>query len=251
MEKIIIKNRKGLKIVIVVDKEENQKGLVFLMHGFLGFKEQPILKEIGKRLKENNFTIISFDATNALGESDGKMEDGTISSYCDDLEDVINWSKSQTFYQESFLIVGHSLGGYCATNYAVNNNLKGIILLNPLVSGKLFNQTNDIREVLEECNKAKARICDSHSNQGIIEKASFNFIKDSEKHDLLKIADKIKCKVLMISGDIDEDIPIKDQNMLFDKIGGVKERRIIKDGDHDFEGKEIDVGNIVKEWANS
>ncbi len=136
MEKIFIKNRKGLKIAILVEEAENQKGLVFLMHGFLSFKEHPLLTETARIFKENNFTTVSFDATNSLGESEGKMEDGTTTGYIEDLEDIIDWSKTQKWNDNDFFLVGHSMGGYCIANYAIRNtNVKGLILFSPKVKG--------------------------------------------------------------------------------------------------------------------
>ncbi|OGG87621.1 hypothetical protein A3B87_00700 [Candidatus Kuenenbacteria bacterium RIFCSPHIGHO2_02_FULL_39_13] len=41
MEKVFIKNRKGQKISALIDESKNQKGLVFILHGLGGFKEQP------------------------------------------------------------------------------------------------------------------------------------------------------------------------------------------------------------------
>lgn len=37
MEKLFIENRKGEKISILVEKNDNQKGLAFVMHGLGGF----------------------------------------------------------------------------------------------------------------------------------------------------------------------------------------------------------------------
>ncbi|MFZ3054387.1 MAG: alpha/beta fold hydrolase [Minisyncoccales bacterium] len=167
MSNLFIQNRKELNIAVSINESENQRSLVFLMHGFLGFKEQPLLLEVGKIFKENNFTTVSFDTTNSLGESDGKMEDGTMTGYFEDLEDVISWAKSQKFYFEPFFLVGHSLGGYCVANYAVKNkNVKSLILLCPVVSGELFQQTNDIKEILEEWKETGMRTWNSRSNPG-------------------------------------------------------------------------------------
>jgi len=249
-----IKNRKGLKMAVVVSEIENQKGLVFLMHGFLGFKEQPLLLEVEKIFRKNNFTTVSFDTTNSIGESDGKMEDGTMTGYSEDLEDVINWSKSQKFYQELFFLVGHSLGGYCVANYAVKNkNVKNLILLGPVVSGELFQETNDIKEILEEWKETGMRVWESRSNPGVIKKSSYRFIEDGRNHDLLKTAQNIKCPVLIIGGDIDEVIPLEHQKMLFDKIESRKEMHIIKNGDHNLETKENleELSNIINNWIKS
>lgn len=55
MEKVKIKNRKGQKIAVVVEKLEEQKGLAFVMHGLGGFKEQPhIIKNASHTFREEH-----------------------------------------------------------------------------------------------------------------------------------------------------------------------------------------------------
>ena len=40
MKKVVIQNRKGENVVLIINETENQKGLAFVMHGLGGFKEQ-------------------------------------------------------------------------------------------------------------------------------------------------------------------------------------------------------------------
>jgi predicted alpha/beta-fold hydrolase len=111
MEKLFIKNSQNQKIAVIVEKVEKPKGLVFIMHGLGGFKEQPHIEIFAKVFKDNNYTVVRFDTTNSFGESDGDYANATVTNYYQDLEDVINWSKRQNFYQEPFILCGHSLGG--------------------------------------------------------------------------------------------------------------------------------------------
>ena len=251
MEKLFIKNRKGLNMAVVVDEAENQKGLVFLMHGFIGFKEHPLLAETAKIFRENNYTTVCFDATHAFGESDGKMEDGTMTGYYNDLEDVLAWSKLQKWYDKRFFMVGHSLGGYCVSLHATKDrNVRGLILFSPLVSGRLFLETEDIKSIMEEWEIRGIREWISGSSQGAVKRSGYVFVGDSLRHDLLEVAEKIKCPVFIVTGDADEVIPMKDQKILFDKIGSKKEIHIVKEGDHNLENYDFsEVREIVKRWT--
>ncbi len=100
-----------------------------------------------------------FDTTNSIGEGGGKMEDGTVTGYCEDLEDIIRWAKTHSWYQEPFFLIGHSLGGYCVAAYAAKNinKVEGLILISPFVSGKLFQETDEIRPILDEWKKKGIR----------------------------------------------------------------------------------------------
>jgi alpha-beta hydrolase superfamily lysophospholipase len=249
-----IENRKGMKIVVVVNEVENPKGLVFLMHGFIGFKEHHLLIETAKIFKENNFTAVSFDATHAFGESEGAMEEGTMTGYLEDLEDVVNWSKLQKWYREPFFMVGHSLGGYCVSVYAIKNkNVKGLILFSSIVSGKLFLETDDMKSIMEEWERKGIREWESESRPGAIKRSKYVFAEDCLGHDLLKVAGKIQCPVLMIAGEMDKVVPLNDQKMLFDKIRSKKEFHLVKNGDHNLIGweKSEEFRNLVNNWVKS
>lgn len=247
-----IKNRQGLNVSILIEKPENPQKLVFLMHGFGGFKELPIIREIAKSFKSNNFTVVSFDATNSIGESGGEMKDGTITNYYNDLKDVINWSKKQEWYQEPFYLIGHSLGGYCVSNYAINNNkdIKMLGLFSPFISGELFIETEEIKKVLSEWKKAGIREWQSSSSPGVIKKSGYQFIKDSLNHDLLKGAEKIKCPILFITGENDLVIPVKDQKLLLEKLDTQKDFYLIPNADHNLKNENNfqDFLNILNNW---
>jgi pimeloyl-ACP methyl ester carboxylesterase len=118
MKKLFIKNRKNQNISVIAEKAENQKGLAFVMHGLGGFKEEAHVETFSKAFSDNNYTVVRFDATNSFGESDGDYADATTTNYYEDLEDVIEWSKSQDFYQEPFVLCGHSLGAISTALYA-------------------------------------------------------------------------------------------------------------------------------------
>jgi len=139
MTKEIISNRKERRIAVIVEKSEPQKGLAFVMHGLGGFKEQPHLQTIAESFGQNKYTVVRFDTTNTLGESDGNYEDATTTNYYEDLDDVIKWSAKQEWYQEPFVLAGHSLGGICVALFAENypQKVKVVAPISTVVSGKL------------------------------------------------------------------------------------------------------------------
>lgn len=247
MKEIII-NRKGLKMAVLIEEVEKPKGISFLMHGFGSFKEHPLLEEASNILRNNGYTTIRFDATNSIGESDGKLEDGTTTGYFNDLEDVISWAKSRDWYKEPFSLVGHSLGGYCVSAYTANNpsEVKVLMLFSSIVSGKLFQETDEIRPILKEWKERGIREWESSSSPGVIKRSKYAFIEDGLNHDLLKIVDKIKCPVLLIAGEKDTTVPVEYQKLLADKLEN-KEFYIIKDGDHNLKNKEKsqELHNII------
>lgn len=245
-DKVVIKNRHGLNLVVLINKPKKQNGLVFLMHGFGSFKEHPVIKLSEKIFSDNNFITIRFDATKSIGESDGEMKDGTLTTYYEDLEDVLNWSKKQDWYKEPFYLVGHSAGGYCVSNYTIKNKemVKKLILCSSLVSGQLLKETDEIKSIIKEWKRKGIREWQSSSSPGIIKQSKYDFIEDSLNHDLLKDAESIECPVLFISAGEDKVIPLDHQKLLANKISN-KKLLVIKKSNHNL-NEELTLRKISK-----
>lgn len=254
MQKLFIKNRDGVKLAVVIEEALSQKGLAFVMHGQGGFKEQPHVRTFIEAFKEREYAVVSFDTANTIGESGGKFEDASITSYYADLEDVIEWSKSQKWYQEPFTLSGHSLGGICTALYAENNpeKIKGVAPISPVISGKLSWETHSPEE-LEEWKRTGWKTSPSNSKPGIIKKLKWSNMEDRLKYDLLPKTDKLTMPVLIIVGEEDTGTPPKHQKIFFDKIpGDKKELHIIKGAPHTFRDPEHlkEIKEIFIKWID-
>lgn len=201
--KTFIKNRNDKKIAVVVEENPNSKGLVFVMHGLGGFKEQTHIQTFSQAFKENGFTTVLFDTTHTYGESEGLYEDATITNYYEDLEDVINWAKTQTWYKEPFWLVGHSLGGISTALYAERhpNEVKALAPISTVVSGELSVETKRTRGILDEWKRTGWLISNSESKPGLVKKLKWSEMEDRMKYDLLPEANKLTMPVLLIVGD--------------------------------------------------
>lgn len=254
MEKLKIQNRKGQRVVVVVEVHPEQKGLSFVMHGLGGFKEQPHIQTYAKTLKDNGYTVVTFDTTNTFGESDGKYEDATATNYYEDLEDVIEWTKTQEWYQEPFVLIGHSLGGICTAQYAERHpeRVKAVAPTSTVVSGALSLTTYDADE-LEAWKKTGWLAKPSISKPGVIKRLKWSHMEDRLRYDLLPDAHKLTMPVLLIVGENDENTPPEHQKLLFDAIPGPKELHVIKGAGHTFrEQKHLEeIYQIFDHWLKS
>lgn len=109
------------------------------MHGLSGCKDEFHIASFAETFSSSGYTVIRFDTTNTFGESDGDYAEATVTSYYNDLEDVIKWAGKQEWYEEPFFLVGHSLGGISTAHFAENfpEKVKGLAPLSTVISGEL------------------------------------------------------------------------------------------------------------------
>lgn len=252
MQKLFIKNRKGQKLSVVVEGEEKKGLLAFVMHGLGGSKEQSHIQTFTDAFLNNHFTVVRFDTTNTYGESDGKYEDATITNYSEDLEDVITWTKGQSWYHEPFWLAGHSLGGICTALYAERypDKVAGLAPISTVVTGKLSKETERHKANLENWEKTGWREEKSESIPGRMKRLKWSHMLDRLKYDLIPGAGKLTMPVLLIVGELDPDTPPKHQKILFDALPGPKEMHIIADAPHTFrEAKHLeDIKKLFGKW---
>jgi len=255
MIKIFIKNRFGKNISVTVEENPNAKGLAFIMHGLGGFKEQPHIQTFAQAFRDNGFTVVLFDTTHAFGESEGKYEDATNTNYYEDLEDVINWSQTQKWYKEPFILVGHSDGGKCVTMYAENfpDTVKAVAPISTSINGALNIEAekNYRPDDYKKWEKTGIQEYPSKSKPGIMKRLNwYQYRDDTFKYDILKLSDKLTMPALFIVGDGDRGTPVEHQKILFDKLPGKKEMHIIKDAPHTFTSSEHlrEIKGIFDKW---
>lgn len=251
MQKLFIQNRKGQKMAVVVDESPSAQGLVFIMHGLSGSKEQLHLRAMGDAFKENGFSVIYFDTTNTFGESDGNYENATVTNYFEDLEDVIAWAKIQAWFIKPFCLAGHSLGGICTALYAEKypEKIKAIAPISTVVSGQLSLEAHP-KEKIENWKNSGWRIEESSSKPGLIKKLKWSHFEDRLKYNLLEQANKLVMPVLLIVGEQDRTTPLEHQQIFFDKLPGQKELHVIKGSGHTFKEDEhlAEIKNIFDKW---
>lgn len=259
-EKVTIKNRRGLKLVIQVDTPDNPTELVFIAHGQGGFKEQVHVSSYAEVFANNGFRVVRFDATHALGESEGDMIDVTYDSYIEDLEDVINWARTQEWFQEPFSLCGHSMGAQSTAWYAEQHpeQIKYLAPFAPTVNYELWMSTLDPQFKKDWQEKGyKEEISRS---KGVVKKVGWGVAESLKKYDLLPKAKNLNMPVLFMAGEFDQPCPYKNQKVMFDLIPEGKKKFVRIDGvEHSFRdartGQYDEKLDLVKEnldnWLKS
>jgi len=258
-EKFYVENRQGLKIAVLVEFNNDAKGLAFVMHGLGGFKEQDHIRTFSQAFLEEGFTVVRFDTTNTFGESEGNYEDATTTNYYHDLEDVVDWARKKDWYQQPFWLCGHSLGGISTILYAEEypERVKTLAPISTVVSGKLSLTSPKYQgnNILKEWQETGFRESKSESKPGVIKRLKWSMMEDLMQYDILKEVNNLTMPVLMIVGDKDDSTPPEQQQILFDQLPGKKEPgekelHVIKDAPHTFrdENHLAEIKEIMINW---
>ena len=248
MKSFFIKNREGQKISVILEKSDNC-GLVFIMHGLGGFKEEVHIATIAKAFRDKNFTVVRFDTRHSLGESDGDYSDANPTNGCQDLEDVINWARTENWYREPFVLAGYSMGGGSILWYGANysDKVSGLALLSTVIGGHHTLARYDKKD-LQEWDATGIQVrpgSDHHLNWA-------QFKKDILQYDMVPEAHKFTMPFLMIVGDQDTNTPLEDHMKLYQKVPEPTEMYVIKGASHVIsEASHLkEIENILKKWID-
>ena len=190
----------------------------------------------------NGYTVVNFDATNSLNESDVSPEGPSIKTHYEDLEDVITWAKTQNFYTAPFALAGQSLGAVAVVAYASKNRTDVNLLMPiafPYINGKeQINYDRRIKDILssgcfEQLSKSTGRKL----------KIFNRYYQDLLTWDLSDEIKNITAKTIILIGLLDDPWHIENAKRLYDKLNCEKEIKLLPNVPHDLantpETKEI------------
>lgn len=197
MERLIIKNKKGLKLVAHLYAAKSEKIIVFA-HGFTNDQSSDgRFDQLAIRLCQKGFNALTFDFSGS-GESD---DDALTSEHQkNDLEAVIKFVLDKGY--SSIALLGNSFGTLaCLKNYS--DAIKTMVLIGALTDKMTYDW--------ESFFSKEALI--SLKNNGHFDyrdKRSFQItqetLDDFEAIDQMTLLTPIKCPVLIIHGDHPEDL---------------------------------------------
>jgi len=183
---------------------------VIASHGLLSSKESEKYIALGDRLSQEGIAMLRFDFR-GIGESEGRMEDDTVSRRIVDLGSAIEFIRSLRDMKNRIGLLGSSLGGYVSLIRAsTEEKIRAIVIW-----------------------ATPFHLDDLKSNQGtedhpLPEEA---FFEDLPKHRLLPLLPKVS-NCLVIHGEKDELVPVGQAWEIFHSLGAPKEIRILEGADH-------------------
>lgn len=251
-----ITNRYNLNIVGKIEGLKN-KNLAFVVHGLSGDMSQPHIQTMIKALVSADYQVIAFDCTHSFGKSDGEYETVTLTSYLQDLQDVITWASKQEWYKEPFLLAGHSMGGYTVTRFAelYPSLVDRLIAFAPVISGQSWSEIQERKfpEVFSKWQEVGFIEEPSVGRPGIIKRLLWDpHVVDRKNHNLIPDAGKVSASFLDIVGSADDSCPVYLQEKLLAAVGSAeKELVIINDAPHTFRDEKdlLKLHNTIYNWV--
>jgi len=196
------------------------------------------------------------EAINLPGHPDGDL--------CPTIEEYVTWVKDyiqQKGYQD-VVLVGHSLGGGIALQYALDYaaDLKGIVLMgsgarlrvHPMFLEGLEKAIKDpdaadlpLEETNDLIDPELAAVMKKRSEENGLE-STLNDMKACDQFDVMERLGELTVPILAVAGDQDVMTPPKYSNFLADKVPGTK-AVIIPGGTHMAYAEKPDEANQVIE----
>jgi len=224
-EKITFENARGdtLSGVLHHPPATNPSGAAILCHGMESDKNSEKLIYLGRKLAEAGVLALRFDFA-YVGESTGKFEDITYSGEVEDLKAA--YAVIQERRPGKTGILGSSMGGTVALLFAATEpSVAALVTVAAPVHPENFPGRILTAPQLQEW---RARGFVFHHGQ----RFNVSLLEDLDRLNVPHAARGVKCPVLILHGDADEVVPVKEAYELHDCLGGTKRLSILNGTDH-------------------
>ncbi len=190
--------------------EKGNPPCVVASHGLLSSKDSEKYIAFGERISKEGIAMLRFDFR-GIGESEGRIEDDTVSRRISDLGSAIDFVKSRADLGNRVGLLGSSLGGYVSLIKAsMDREIRAVVIW-----------------------ATPFHLDDLKSNKGAEGHPlpADAFFKDLPKHRLLPLLPKVS-NCMVIHGEKDELVPVDQAWEIFHSLGVSKEIHIIEAADH-------------------
>jgi dipeptidyl aminopeptidase/acylaminoacyl peptidase len=221
-----VENQKIVGDLHLPENFESPFPCVVTSHGFKSHRGSQKYLQLGNRLPMLGVAALRFDHRGALGgESEGKFEDTTLTRRIEDLAAALGHLKNISEIDCSRIgLLGSSFGGRTVLALPKDESIKAIVLLATPIG---FPRTRvEMRESFEKKGYYQ------YPDGSRIRK---EFYEDLTRYNFREEAKRIDCPLLVIHGDLDEQVPRHQSKVLYEAAGSrIKELRMIEGADHAF-----------------
>ncbi len=246
MKKINIKNSRKLNLVGDLYTTDSDK-LIIMSHGFTGDRhEWGRFDQIAEAFHKMDYNVLAFDFSGS-GESDD--DSLTVTKQIDDLKSVIKYARDKGY--QNIILFGHSLGGLVSFS-CYDENIKAIVTTAPVTDKGDSNwRTNKFtKEQLEEFKETGQLVINKNSGPREYIVIDRQYLIEREEVNQKLLLRNIKCPVLIIHGDEDDGVPLKDSENAIKVLANKVELYVIKGEGHSFSDNIDTVINKTINWLS-
>lgn len=225
--RVTFENARGERLAGVLHSPEQgalSAGAV-LCHGMESNRNSPKIVAMSRALAHGGLAALRFDFAGS-GDSAGTFAEISYSRQVDDLRAAVGYLARQGVSRLG--LIGSSMGGSVALLYA------GGEVRAPVAGLATIAAPADPFEIVRQF--ATPEELAAWEERGFTEYHGRRFnralLDDIRKLDILRAAARIPCPVLVIHGDADPTVPVRQAHRLHDALGGRKELLILPGADH-------------------
>ena len=206
-------------------------GCIVTCHGLFSSKESEKFIDLGNFFAQNGFFVLRFDFR-GCGESEGFIEDTTVSGRKEDLTAALSYIESTLPLDTHTIgLLGSSMGGYISLLVA-----PGSTLVKAVVTWATPLTFRGLRAVITNSNQVQLKE---------------NFYQDTRHYDASSFVPRVK-NLLVIHGDCDETVPLTHAQELHKLAQEPKKLTIVPGADHTFSNPPLRKQAITESlnWFN-
>lgn len=219
----------------------NGIGTVVICHGFKGFAHWAFFPYLARMLAENGMRAITFDFSGSGVGPDREnfsaleeFETNTFTQELTDLDSVIAEAKQREWITDGFGLFGHSRGGGVAILHAsVDDDVRALVTWASISTTRRWSEP----EMADWRKRGHTIIQNARTGQDM--KLSTAVLDDVEALDKTRLdvpaaARRIKVPWLVVHGDADETVKVKEGETLAELSPGYATLWTVEGGNHGF-----------------
>ena len=226
-----------------VPPEDCRRGII-LGHCFTCSRHTKILRDLSLALVEEGFKVLRFDFS-GNGQSEGNFSESIYSKQISDMKVAASFMSAQGV--SWFGLAGHSMGAMVALLAAAEmDKVRAVCTVAAKASALHTTHFLNESQLHELQNTGRVHFVSRGRNLELTDA----FLADAARYELSKVLPSLVQPWLIVHGDQDEIIPVKDAHSLHQYKPADTELAIIPDADHMFsqDAQRQEVTELVVKW---